>query len=191
MGDGHGQPAGVWVTVQPSQVVRRCQRRVRGPRLVRSVLPPVLRGWWWSRSAAVSVHANEPNELPDGSDGEVVYVGGGYSDRCAALAAETVRPQVGKPLKAAEALAPLLRLSDHADPEVRKTVLTALAGYPWEAVQRAVIARLSDTHWSVRKAAIEVLKHNRDAAAELLLERIAESDTDGTVRRAAKEALGK
>jgi HEAT repeat protein len=94
-------------------------------------------------------------------------------------------------LKAGEALAPLLRLSDHADPEVRKTVLTALAGYQWETVQRAVIARLSDPHWSVRKAAIEVLKHNRDSAAELLLERIAESDPDGTVRHAAKEALGK
>jgi HEAT repeat protein len=94
-------------------------------------------------------------------------------------------------LKAGEALPPLLRLSDHADPEVRKTVLTALAGYQWEAVQRAVIARLSDPHWSVRKAAIEVLKKKQDAAAEQLLERIAESDPDGTVRHAAKEALGK
>ncbi len=94
-------------------------------------------------------------------------------------------------LKAEEALAPLLKLADHDDPEVRKTVLAALAGFRWEAVQRTVIARLSDPHWSVRKAAIEVLKQKQDAAAGPLLERIAESDPDGTVRHAAKEALGK
>jgi len=94
-------------------------------------------------------------------------------------------------LKAEAALTPLLKLTDHDDPEVRKTVLAALAGFPWEAVQRTVIARLSDPHWSVRKAAIDVLKQKQDAAAEPLLERIAESDPDGTVRHAAKEALGK
>jgi HEAT repeat protein len=94
-------------------------------------------------------------------------------------------------LKAEQALAPLLKLADHADPEVRKTVLAALAGYRWEAVQRTVLARLPDPHWSVRKAAIEILKQKRDAAAEPFLERIAESDPDETVRRAAKEALEK
>lgn len=94
-------------------------------------------------------------------------------------------------LKAEEALAPLLKLADHVDPEVRKTVLAALTGFRWEAVQGTVIARLSDPHWSVRKAAIEVLKQKQNAVAEPLLERIAESDPDGTVRHAAKEALGK
>jgi HEAT repeat protein len=92
-------------------------------------------------------------------------------------------------LHAEEALAPLLRLSDYADPEVRKTVLAALAGYRWEAVQQTVLGRLSDPHWSVRKAAIEILKIKKDAAARPYLERIAESDQDETVRRAAKEAL--
>ncbi len=94
-------------------------------------------------------------------------------------------------LKAEEALTPLLALADHADPEVRKTVLAALAEFRWGAVQQTIVARLSDAHWSVRKAAIEVLKQKKDATVEPLLERIAENDPDGTVRHAAKEALGK
>jgi HEAT repeat protein len=85
---------------------------------------------------------------------------------------------------------PLAALTDHPDPEVRKTVLFALCGYGGEAVQKAVRARLSDPHWSVRKAAIEVLRKKHDAAAEPLLETIVRSDPDMTVRQAAKEALG-
>jgi HEAT repeat protein len=92
-------------------------------------------------------------------------------------------------LQAEEALSSLLKLADHADPEVRKTVLAALAEYPWGTVRPMVLARLSDPHWSVRKTAIGILKQKKDAAAGPLLERIAESDQDETVRRAAKEAL--
>jgi len=91
----------------------------------------------------------------------------------------------------AQALDPLLALTGHPDPEVRKTVLSALSGYKGAAVQRAAVSRLSDQHWSVRKAAIDVLKQERDAAGDSLLEKIADTDLDATVRQAAKEALGK
>ena len=91
----------------------------------------------------------------------------------------------------APACDPLLKLADHEDPEVRKTVLVALDGYEGEEVLWAVLARLSDPHWSVRKAAVEVLKHRRDAAVEALLEKIAEGDPDKAVRQAANEALGR
>ncbi len=94
-------------------------------------------------------------------------------------------------LKPEQALEPLLKLSEHADSEVRKTVLTAVASYSWEKVRDSVIARLSDSHWSVRKAAIEIARRKRDAKAESLFERIADNDPDGAVRQAAKEALGK
>ncbi|HUL00317.1 MAG TPA: HEAT repeat domain-containing protein [Nitrospirota bacterium] len=92
-------------------------------------------------------------------------------------------------LKYGAAQEPLVSLTDHPDPEVRKIVLIALASYSGETVRRAAIAKLSDTHWSVRKAAIEVLQHGRDAAVESLLETIARSDSDMTVRKAAKEAM--
>jgi HEAT repeat protein len=85
----------------------------------------------------------------------------------------------------------LVQLSGHPDPEVRKTVLTALAGYSGETVLQAVEARLSDPHWSVRKAAIEVLKRERTAATGALLADLAERDPDASVRQAAKEALGR
>ena len=94
-------------------------------------------------------------------------------------------------LKAAQALSPLLTLTYHADTEVRKTVLTALSGFSGEAVQRAMVSRLSDPHWSVRKAAVEALRQNKDAATSLLLEKIADQDADAAVRQAAKQALGK
>jgi HEAT repeat protein len=95
---------------------------------------------------------------------------------------------VGK-LRTERALEPLLRLAGHADPEVRKTVLAALSGYRWASVQQTVLSRLSDPHWSVRKAAIEIVKQKKDAAAEPLLERIADGDPDAAVRQAAKDAL--
>lgn len=94
-------------------------------------------------------------------------------------------------LAPASALEKLLTLSVHADPEVRKHVLTALAGYPWDAVRQTVLSRLSDPHWSVRKAAVEIIGPKRDPAAEPLLERLVEGDSDAAVRQAAKEALGR
>jgi HEAT repeat protein len=97
---------------------------------------------------------------------------------------------VGK-LRTERALAPLLGLASHDDPEVRKTVLTALSGYHWESVHQTVLSRLSDPHWSVRKTAIEIVKMSKDAAAETILERIADGDPDATVRQAAKDALGR
>ena len=90
-----------------------------------------------------------------------------------------------------QACSPLLKLIDHEDPEVRKTVLVALAGYDGDEVLRAVIARLSDPHWSVRKAAVEALKRRRDTAVEAILAKIADGDPDTAVRQAAKEALGR
>jgi HEAT repeat protein len=94
-------------------------------------------------------------------------------------------------LRYAPACEPLLKLVDHQDPEVRKTVLAALDGYEGDEVLWAVLARLSDPHWSVRKTAVEVLKHRRDAAVEGLLVKIAEGDPDTAVRQAANEALGR
>jgi HEAT repeat protein len=90
-----------------------------------------------------------------------------------------------------QACNPLLKLIDHEDPEVRKTVLVALAGYDGDEVLRAVIARLSDPHWSVRKAAVEALKHRRDTIVEAILAKIADGDPDTAVRQTAKEALGR
>ncbi len=91
-----------------------------------------------------------------------------------------------KSLKARE---PLQKFVDHPDPEVRKTVLAALAAYG-ESLQEVVIARLSDPHWSVRKMAVEVLRHQRSAAVDALLAKVAAEDPDMTVRQAAKEAVG-
>jgi HEAT repeat protein len=86
-------------------------------------------------------------------------------------------------------LDPLLKLLDHDDPEVRKTVLTVLPAYSWERVRPALVARLSDRHWSVRKTAVEILKQKKDQSALPLLLGIAEADPDGAVRKAAQEAL--
>jgi HEAT repeat protein len=86
---------------------------------------------------------------------------------------------------------PLLKLTDHEDPEVRKTTLVALAGYEGDEVQKAVSARLSDPHWSVRKAAVEALTRKRDTTVEALLTKIAEGDPDTAVRQAASEVLGR
>ncbi|MDH4161885.1 MAG: HEAT repeat domain-containing protein [Nitrospirota bacterium] len=89
-----------------------------------------------------------------------------------------------------EALEPLLGLTEHPDPEVRKTVLQALASYDWARVRPAVLAHLLDAHWVVRKAAVEILKLRREPTAEQTLGRLAEDDDDPSVRQAAREALG-
>ncbi len=94
-------------------------------------------------------------------------------------------------LKYSKALGPLMALADHGDPEVRKTVLLALSNYSGEAAAGTVTACLSDPHWSVRKAAIEIVQQKGTAASEALLAKIAEEDPDATVRQAAKKALGK
>jgi HEAT repeat protein len=94
-------------------------------------------------------------------------------------------------LRFPQALGPLLKLADHPDPEVRKTVLAALAAYGGEPVRHALIARLSDPHWSVRKAAIGALGRMRTGAVDAALETVAAKDPDTAVRRAAKEALGR
>jgi HEAT repeat protein len=90
-----------------------------------------------------------------------------------------------------QARGPLLNLIAHEDPEVRKTVLVALAGFDGDDVLRAVIERLTDPHWSVRKAAVEALKSRRTTAVLAILEKIAEGDPDTAVRQAAKEAVGR
>ncbi len=92
-------------------------------------------------------------------------------------------------LREGQALEPLLQFVDHEDPEVRKTVLAALDGYPWNLVRHAVISLLSDEHWSVRKTAIEILKQKQDPGVSQMLERMADQDPDGAVRQAAKEAV--
>lgn len=91
----------------------------------------------------------------------------------------------------AEALDPLLAMTEHFDPEVRKTVLQALAVYDWGRVRPAVLAHLLDAHWVVRKAAVEILRSRLDRAAEQTLERLAGEDPDPSVRQAAREALGR
>ncbi len=90
-----------------------------------------------------------------------------------------------------KALGPLIALVDHPDPEVRKTVLLTLSHYEGEAAAVSVAACLFDSHWSVRKTAIEVVKQKGTATTETLLAKIAEEDPDLTVRQAAKKALGK
>jgi len=55
----------------------------------------------------------------------------------------------------------------------------------------AVLARLSDPHWSVRKAAVEALKGKKNEAINALLATIADGDPDSAVRQAASEALGR
>lgn len=85
----------------------------------------------------------------------------------------------------------LVGLSKHPDPEVRKNVLTALSHYAGDEVDRAVMERVTDPHWSVRKAAIAALKEKHDSRTESLLEIIARTDADMAVREAAKEALKK
>lgn len=88
-----------------------------------------------------------------------------------------------------EALDPLLSLADHVDPEVRKTVLQALASYAWVRVRPTVLSRVFDPHWSVRKSAIEVLRSRRDPSVDQVLARMAEEDPDKSVRQAAREAM--
>ena len=92
-------------------------------------------------------------------------------------------------LRPDRALEDLLQLADHEDPEVRKTVLAALAGYSWVPVRDTVLARLSDGHWSVRKTAIEIITQKQDRSARPLLERMADADPDPAVRQAAREVL--
>jgi HEAT repeat protein len=92
-------------------------------------------------------------------------------------------------LRAEDALGPLLKLAEHVDPEVRKTVLSSLSAYNGPNVQDTVIARLSDPHWSVRKAAVDILKMRKEASAGPILEKMAEEDPDNIVRQAARDAL--
>jgi HEAT repeat protein len=89
------------------------------------------------------------------------------------------------------AAGPLEMLAEHPDPEVRKTVLSALAGFEGADVLDTVVARLSDPHWSVRKAAIDALKRRLNPSLEALVSELAEKDPDAGVRRAAKEAVEK
>jgi HEAT repeat protein len=88
-----------------------------------------------------------------------------------------------------KALGPFLRLADHRDFEVRRTALAALSGYEGEAVERVLIAGLADTHWRVRKAAVEALGQRRTAAIDALLAKAAHEDPDAAVRQAAGEGL--
>ncbi len=87
------------------------------------------------------------------------------------------------------ALEPLLALTEHPDSEVRKTVLHALASYDWERVRPSVLAHLLDSHWVVRKAAVEILRSRREPSAAQTLGRLADDDPDPSVRKAAREAL--
>ena len=90
-----------------------------------------------------------------------------------------------------KARAPLLRLTKHEDPEVRKIVLSSLSAYGGPEVQKAVLSSLSDAHWSVRKAAVDIAKYANDPEAEPYLEKMIEGDPNPSVRQAAREALGR
>lgn len=114
----------------------------------------------------------------------------GHLDRASEVFLLVLVEVVGR-LRVERALLTLLKLAGHPDPEVRKTVLTALSYYGGEAVRQAFIARLLDAHWSVRKTAVELLGQRKDKAVEQLLERLAEHDADASVRLAAGKALGR
>ena len=88
-----------------------------------------------------------------------------------------------------KARAPLLRLTKHEDPEVRKTVLSSLSAYGGPEVQKAVLSSLSDKHWSVRKVAVDMVTYANDPEAAPYLEKMVEGDPDPSVRQAAREAL--
>ena len=92
-------------------------------------------------------------------------------------------------LMPAGALSPLLKLCGHADPEVRKTVLSALSAYSGPEVRKAFLAGLEDPHWSVRKTAVELATGLGDLSARTLLAKLAGEDPDHIVRQAANEAL--
>lgn len=94
-------------------------------------------------------------------------------------------------LECSSGLDRIISFAEHPDPEVRKTVLSSLAGCSGEAMLQTVVSRLSDEHWSVRKAAIDLLSLRRTRAIDALLSRSAEHDPDIAVRMAAKEALGR
>ncbi len=114
----------------------------------------------------------------------------GHLDKASEVFLLVLVEVVGR-LRVESALLTLLKLAGHPDPEVRKTVLTALSSYGGEAVRQAFIARLLDSHWSVRKTAVELLGQRKDKAVEQLLERLAEHDADASVRMAAGKALGR
>jgi HEAT repeat protein len=151
---------------------------------VHDVLIPLLEdGDLWVRAAA----ARGLGRIGGEKAGEVLS---GHLEAATDIFLLSLVEVVGE-LKAERALEPLLRLAIHADPEVRKTVLVALSNYHWDSVQQIILSRLSDPHWSVRKAAIEIVKQKKGTAAEPLLERIAVGDPDTAVRQAAKDALRK
>jgi HEAT repeat protein len=137
----------------------------------------------WVKAAAARGLAN----IGGGHAGEILISYLGTASDIFLLAIAEV---LGK-LKFPKALEPLMALIDHSDPEVRKTVLLALSHYDEAAAAGTVAACLSDPHWSVRKAAIEIIQQKGTASTEALLAKIAEEDPDATVRQAAKKALGK
>ncbi len=83
-------------------------------------------------------------------------------------------------------------LADHPDPEVRKT--RACGAFRLRRGGRAAGRHLRD--YRTRTGACgrrrsRCSRRKRDAAAEALLERIADGDPDAAVRQAAKKALGR
>jgi HEAT repeat protein len=137
----------------------------------------------WVKAAAARGLAN----IGGDSAGEILTPYLGTASDIFLLAIAEV---LGK-LKFPKAVGPLMALANHSDPEVRKAVLLALSNYSGEAAAETVTACLSDPHWSVRKAAVEIVQQKGIASAGALLAKIAEEDPDATVRQAAKKALGK
>jgi HEAT repeat protein len=157
--------------------------KINAPEVADAFIPLLGDDDLWVRAAA----ARGLGRVGGPKAGEILA---GYLDGATDIFLLELVEIAGK-LRPAGAFNVLLNLADHADPEVRKTVLGALASYGGEAVRQTLITRLMDPHWSVRKTAVEILGRQRDAAVEPLIEAMTEQDTDPTVRQAARKALGR
>ncbi|UCG78763.1 MAG: HEAT repeat domain-containing protein [Nitrospirota bacterium] len=85
---------------------------------------------------------------------------------------------------AREALLPMLESEDE---EIKRTAISALAGY--DGVEERMIGFLKDEDWATRKIAVEVLGKKMTPEIRDSLEMMLEDEKDPTVQYSIKEAL--